>query len=57
METFNIKKVGSHYVAFDIVDNKKSYGKISIKTCKFTGDTRCLVALHNHLKKIWYDNH
>jgi len=52
METFNIKRVGAHYVAFDIVDNKRSYGKISIKTGKFTGDTRCLVALYNHLNTI-----
>jgi hypothetical protein len=42
---FNIKKQGNFFVAFDLIDKKRSYGKINIKTGKFTGDTRCLAEL------------
>ena len=42
---FNIKKQGNFFVAFDLIDKKRSYGKINIDTGKFTGDTRCLIVL------------
>lgn len=48
-QKFKIKKVGGNFVAFDIIDKKRSYGKINIKTGKFVGDTRCIVELGNHL--------
>jgi hypothetical protein len=47
-QTFNIKKQGQYFVAYDTVDKKKSYGKINIDTGKFTGDTRCMIALDKH---------
>ena len=47
-QKFNIRKVGANFVAYDTVDKKRSYGKINIKTGKFTGDTRCMIALNNH---------
>lgn len=46
---FNIKKRGAHFVAFDTVDKKRSYGKISIISGRFTGDTKCLIALKKYL--------
>jgi len=55
VQTFNIKKQGGYFVAFDTVDTKRSYGKISIKTGKFIGDTRCLIALNNYWDKEVYD--
>ena len=51
-QKFNIKKRGDYFVAFDTEDNKKSYGKVSIKTGKFVGDTRCMVYLANY----WDEN-
>lgn len=51
-QKFNIKKRGDYFVAFDTEDNKKSYGKVSIKTGKFVGDTRCMVDLANY----WDEN-
>lgn len=51
-QKFNIKKRGDYFVAFDTEDNKKSYGKVSIKTGKFVGDTRCIVELGNY----WDEN-
>lgn len=47
-QKFNIRKVGANFVAYDTVDKKRSYGKINIKTGKFIGDTRCMIALHNY---------
>ena len=47
-QKFNIRKVGANFVAYDTVDKNRSYGKINIKTGKFTGDTRCMIALNNH---------
>lgn len=49
IEKFNIKKKGNSFVAFDTEDNKRSYGRINITTGKFTGDTRCMIALHQRL--------
>ena len=49
VQTFNIKKQGNYFVAFDTVDKKRSYGKININKGNFFGDTRCMIALHNHL--------
>jgi hypothetical protein len=45
---FNIKKQNGHLVAYDLVDTKKSYGKISLKTGKFVGNTNCLIDLTNY---------
>ena len=42
---FNIKKQGNYFVAYDITDKKRSYGKINLNTGKFIGDTRCLEIL------------
>jgi hypothetical protein len=42
---FKIVKKGKFFVAFDLVDKKRSYGKIHMDTGKFVGDTRCLVEL------------
>jgi hypothetical protein len=42
---FKIVKKGKFFVAFDLVDKKRSYGKINMDTGKFEGDTRCLVEL------------
>jgi hypothetical protein len=42
---FKIVKKGKFFVAFDLVDKKRSYGKINMDTGKFVGDTRCLVEL------------
>jgi hypothetical protein len=50
-QKFIIKKQGNYFVAFDTIDTKRSYGKINIKTCKFIGDTRCLVELSKHWDK------
>ena len=47
-QSFNIRKVGANFVAYDTVDKKRSYGKINIKTGKFVGDTRCIIALNNY---------
>lgn len=49
-QKFNIKKQGNFFVAFDLKNKKKSYGKISIKTGKFVGDTKALVELSKHFK-------
>ena len=49
-QKFNIKKRGDYFVAFDTEDNKKSYGKVNIKTGKFVGDTRCMIDLFNYLE-------
>lgn len=49
VQEFKIKKQGNYFVAFDTVDTKRSYGKINIKKGNFFGDTRCMIALHNHL--------
>jgi hypothetical protein len=54
-QTFNIKKVGGNFVAFDTIDKKRSYGRINIKTGKFVGDTRCLIVLNNHWDKEVYE--
>jgi len=54
-QKFNIKKVGANFVAFDIEDKKRSYGKINIKTGKFTGDTRCMIALTEYWDKEVYE--
>ena len=54
-QKFNIKKVGGSFVAFDTEDKKRSYGKISIKTGKFTGDTRCMIALTDYWGKEVYE--
>jgi len=54
-QTFNIKKVGGNFVAFDTIDKKRSYGRINIKTGKFVGDTRCLIVLYNHWDKEVYE--
>ena len=54
-QKFNIKKVGANFVAFDITDKKRSYGKINLKTGKFTGDTRSMIALTNHWDKEVYE--
>ena len=50
-QKFNIRKVGGNFVAFDTVDKKRSYGRISIKTGKFCGDTRCIIALNEYWEK------
>lgn len=49
VQEFKIKKQGNYFVAFDTVDTKRSYGKININKGNFFGDTRCMIALHNHL--------
>jgi hypothetical protein len=49
VQEFKIKKEGNYFVAYDTVDKKRSYGKINIKKGNFFGDTRCMIALHNHL--------
>lgn len=54
IQTFNIKKVGGNFVAFDTVDKKRSYGRINIKTGKFVGDTRCLIFLSEYWDKEVY---
>ena len=53
---FNIKKQNGHFVAYDLIDTKKSYGKISLKTGKFVGNTNCLVELTNHYNKWKEEN-
>lgn len=50
-QTFNIKKKGNKFVAYDLVEKDRSYGSINITTEKFVGDTRCMIALNNHLDK------
>ena len=47
-QIFTIKKQGNYFVAFDKTHKTVTYGRINIKTGKFTGDTRCLVELTNH---------
>ena len=54
-QTFKIKKVGGNFVAFDTIDKKRSYGRISIKTGKFVGDTRCLIVLSEYWDKEVYE--
>lgn len=54
-QTFKIKKVGANFVAFDTIDKKRSYGKVNIKTGKFCGDTRCMIALTDHWDKEVYE--
>ena len=49
VQEFKIKKEGNYFVAYDTVDKKRSYGKININKGNFFGDTRCMIALHNHL--------
>lgn len=51
-QQFKIKKQGGKFTAFDMVDPKRSYGSISIKTGKFVGDTRCMIALIEHLEEF-----
>jgi len=53
---FNIKKRNGHFVAYDKVDTKKSYGKISLKTGKFVGNTNCLIELTNHYNQWVKEN-
>ena len=53
---FNIKKQNGHFVAYDLVDTKKSYGKISLKTGKFVGNTDCLIELTNHYNQWVKEN-
>jgi hypothetical protein len=53
---FNIKKQNGYFVAYDKVDTKKSYGKISLKTGKFVGNTDCLVELTNHYNQWKKEN-
>jgi len=53
---FNIKKQNGHFVAYDKVDTKKSYGKISLKTGKFVGNTDCLIELTNHYNQWVKEN-
>lgn len=53
---FNIKKRNGQFVAFDKIDTKKSYGKVSLKTGKFVGDTNCLVELTNHYNQWVKEN-
>jgi len=55
-QTFNIKKQGNYFVAFDTVDKKQSYGKINIISGKFIGDTRCIIQLNNVLSAYKIDN-
>lgn len=50
-QTFIIKKEGNYFVAFDKTHKTVSYGRINIKTGKFTGDTRCMIELTNHWNK------
>ena len=50
-QTFTIKKQGNYFVAFDKTHKTVSYGRINIKTGKFTGDTRCMIELTNHWNK------
>ena len=54
-QKFNIRKVGANFVAFDTEDKKRSYGRISIKTGKFVGDTRCMIALIDYWDKEVYE--
>lgn len=54
-QKFNIRKVGANFVAFDTEDKKRSYGRISIKTGKFVGDTRCMIALTDYWDKEVYE--
>ena len=51
-QQFNIKKKGNKFVAYDLIEKGRTYGSINIKTEKFIGDTRCMIALHNHLDKF-----
>jgi hypothetical protein len=51
-QIFNIKREGNYFVAFDKTHKTVSYGRINIKTCKFTGDTRCLIELTKHLQEV-----
>lgn len=53
---FNIKKQNGHFVAYDLVDTKKSYGKISLKTGRFTGNTDCLIDLTEHYNQWKTEN-
>jgi len=53
MEKFKIKKQGYRFVAFDTIDKTKSYGWINIKTGQFVGDTRCQIALVEHLENCF----
>ncbi len=48
VQTFKIRKIGGNFVAFDTIDKKRNYGRINIKTGKFVGDTRCMIALFEH---------
>ena len=54
-QKFNIRKVGGNFVAFDTIDKKRSYGRVNIKTGKFVGDTRCMIALSDHWDKEVYE--
>ena len=47
-QIFTVKKQGNYFVAFDKIHKTVTYGRINIKTGKFTGDTRCLVELNKH---------
>lgn len=49
-QQFKIKKQGGNFVAYDMVDPKRSYGKINIKTGRFVGATVCSLALYEHLE-------
>lgn len=57
-QQFKIKKKGDNFVAYDMVDSKMSfvYGRIGIKTGKFVGDARCMIALSEHLDKYKREN-
>jgi hypothetical protein len=44
-QKFRFLKQGNCLVAYDLQDKERSYGSINIKTQRFIGDTRCLVAL------------
>jgi hypothetical protein len=56
MEKFKIKKIGNQLKAFDLIDKKRSYGSMNIKTGKFVGDTRCLLALDDERDKLLSEN-
>lgn len=51
MKTFNIKKKGNYFVAFDTEKKDVSYGKINIKTGECIGGTLCFDALREHWGK------
>jgi hypothetical protein len=42
---FKIKRKGNMLIAYDLKEKDKSYGKISLITGKFCGDTNCMIEL------------